>query len=142
MKRIVLWLSADYHHVEQKLLPIELRNYNEAYWKKKTFAPSSLIFYLGVNKKIKKLLHHNLFFDADFSQHSKDIYEKPQWTKDPLFYVCCPSKTDDSVAPEGMENLFVLIPIATGLEDNDEIRDSFFAPIIKRIEKFCGESFL
>ncbi|MFY8185206.1 MAG: phytoene desaturase family protein [Bacteroidia bacterium] len=134
--------SADYHHVEQKLLPTELRNYDETYWKKKTFAPSSLIFYIGVNKKIGKLLHHNLFFDADFSQHSKDIYEKPQWTKEPLFYVCCPSKTDDSVAPEGMENLFVLIPIATGLEDNDEIRESYFAPIIKRIEKFCGESFL
>lgn len=133
--------SADYHHVEQKLLPNEFKNYDEAYWKKKTFAPSSLIFYLGVNKRLKNLLHHNLFFDADFAQHSKDIYEKPQWTKDPLFYVCCPSKTDDSVAPDGMENLFVLIPIATGLEDTDEIRESYFAPIIKRIEKFCGESF-
>jgi len=133
--------SADYHHVEQKLLPNEFKNYDEAYWKKKTFAPSSLIFYLGVNKKLKNLLHHNLFFDADFDQHSKDIYETPQWTKDPLFYVCCPSKTDDSVAPEEMENLFVLIPIATGLKDSDEIRESYFAPIIKRIEKFCGESF-
>lgn len=132
--------SADYHHVEQKLLPTELRNYDEAYWTKKTFAPSSLIFYLGVNKKVNKLLHHNLFFDADFAQHSKDIYEVPKWTKDPLFYVCCPSKTDDSVAPEGMENLFVLIPIATGLEDNDEIRDSYLEPILKRIEKYCGES--
>jgi phytoene desaturase len=132
--------SADYHHVEQALLPSEFRNYSEQYWNKKTFAPSSLIFYLGINKKINKLLHHNLFFDADFNAHSKAIYENPAWPDEPLFYVCCPSKTDETVAPEGMENLFILIPIATGLKDEENTRDIFFNKVITRLEKYTGEN--
>ena len=133
--------SADYHHVEQHLLDEQYRNYNEAYWEKKTFAPSCLIYYIGVNKKINKLLHHNLYFDTDFDRHSKEIYAEPKWPTDPLFYVCCPSKTDDSVAPEGMENLFILVPVATGLNDTEEHRNHYFDNIIRRIEAHCGENF-
>lgn len=133
--------SADYHHVEQNLLEPAYRNYSAGYWEKKTFAPSCLIYYLGVNKKIDKLLHHNLFFDADFEQHAESIYKDPQWPGEPLFYVCCPSKTDDTVAPEGMENLFILIPIATGLEDTEASREQYFESIIRRIEKRTGTTF-
>ena len=106
--------SADYHHIEQNLLSEPYRNYSESYWNKKVFAPSSLIFYLGVSKKIPKLSHHNLFFDENFENHAKDLYETKSWPKKPLFYTCCPSKTDPSVAPDGMENIFILIPVATG----------------------------
>jgi len=134
--------SADYHHVEQELLEPAYRNYNEDYWDKKTFAPSCLIYYIGVNKKIGKLLHHNLYFDTDFNRHSEEIYKKPKWPTDPLFYVCCPSKTDDSVAPEGMENLFILVPVATGLEDNEEHRKHYFEKVIRRIESHSGEKIL
>jgi phytoene desaturase len=134
--------SADYHHVEQNLLEPAYRNYSAAYWEKKTFAPSCLIYYLGVNKKIDKLLHHNLFFDADFEQHAESIYKDPQWPGEPLFYVCCPSKTDDTVAPAGMENLFILIPIATGLEDTEASREHYFESIIRRIEIRTGTTFL
>jgi phytoene desaturase len=134
--------SADYHHVEQKLLAPAYRNYNEAYWASKTFAPSCLIFYVGVSKKINRLQHHNLYFDTDFQQHSKEIYQDPAWPKEPLFYVCCPSKTDDSVAPEGMENLFILLPIATGLIDTEERRMAYFETLIHRIEAHTGETFL
>ncbi len=133
--------SADYHHVEQKLLNKENRNYTEKYWSEKTFAPSCLIFFVGVNKKIKKLIHHNLFFDTDFEIHSKEIYENPQWPSNPLFYVCCPSKTDPEVAPEGMENLFILVPVAPGLIDTEEIRQRYFDVLIKRMEKKCGDTF-
>ncbi len=132
--------SADYHHTEQHLLPEKLRNYKEDYWKTKTFAPSCLIFYLGINKRISKLLHHNLFFDKDFENHAQEIYDTPKWPQEPLFYVCCPSKTDDSIAPEGTENVFVLIPIATGLKDTELIRDFYFTKVIERIEKECSES--
>lgn len=134
--------SADYHHVEQHLLDKAYRNYNEDYWASKTFAPSCLIFYVGVSKKIDRLQHHNLYFDTDFQQHSKEIYQDPAWPKAPLFYVCCPSKTDDSVAPEGMENLFILVPIATGLVDTEERRNSYFEKLVRRIEEHTGVSFL
>lgn len=133
--------SADYHHVEQHLLDPQFRNYEATYWEKKTFAPSCLIYYIGVSKKIKKLLHHNLFFDADFNQHAKDIYGVAKWPENPLFYVCCPSKTDESVAPEGMENIFILVPVAAGLDDDEQHREGYFDGIIKRMESFCGENF-
>lgn len=133
--------SSDYHHTEQKLLKGDERNYNDKYWQSKVFAPSCLIFFIGVNKKIKNLLHHNLFFDTDFETHSKEIYEDPKWPADPLFYVCCPSKTDPAVAPEGMENLFVLVPIAPGLSDSEEQRQAYFNGLIARIEKQCGDTF-
>jgi len=133
--------AADYNHVEQQLLEEKYRNYSAGYWEGKTFAPSCLIYYVGASKKIKKLLHHNLFFDADFEQHANDIYSDPKWPDKPLFYVCCPSKTDDTVAPEGMENLFILVPVATGLKDDEATRESYFEGIIKRMESYCGEEF-
>ena len=132
--------SGDYHHIEQHLLEGQYRNYTEQYWDKKTFAPSCLLYYVGVNKKVKGLQHHNLFFDADFEQHSKEIYESKEWPKDPLFYVCCPSKTDNSVAPDGQENLFILIPIAPGIEDTEEMRERYFPEVVNRIEKHCGDN--
>ncbi len=131
--------TGDYHHTEQHLLEEQYRNYDEAYWDKRTLAPSCLIFYIGVNKKLKKLIHHNLFFDAPFDKHAKDIYENPQWPDNPLFYACCPSKTDKDVAPVGMENLFLLVPVAPGLEDNDILRDKYYEIQMKRLELFCGE---
>ncbi len=131
--------SADYHHIESKILAPEFRNYSEKYWQKKTFAPSSLIFYLGVNKKLEKLNHHSLFFDANFEKHATEIYDNKKWPEDPLFYVCTPSKTDPSVAPEGSENLFILMPLATGLEDNSEMREKYYNILIDRLEKHLGE---
>ena len=134
--------SGDYHHMEQALLDEKYRNYNEAYWDKKTFAPSCLIFFLGVNKKIENLIHHNLFFDTSMDAHSRAIYEDPRWPENPLFYVCCPSKTDPSVAPPGMENLFLLIPVASALADTPEIRERYFDKIITRMEQLCGDNIL
>jgi phytoene desaturase len=131
--------SADYVFTESHLMDSIYTNYNENYWNKKTFAPSELIFYLGINKKIPKLLHHNLFFDADFDKHIHDIYTLVQWPEKPLFYLSVPSKTDPSVAPPNQENLFVLIPIAIGLKDNTEIHEKLFENIIARIEQFTGE---
>ncbi len=132
--------GADYYHVEQQLLPKEYRKYSQNYWDKRRLAPSSLIFYLGIDKQIDQLTHHNLFFDELLEEHGKEIYDQPQWPTKPLFYVCNPSKTDKNVAPEGHENLMILIPIATELEDTPEIREKYFQIILKRLEKHCGES--
>ncbi|MGZ5286591.1 MAG: phytoene desaturase family protein, partial [Flavisolibacter sp.] len=132
--------TADYHHVESKLLPEHLRNYDEAYWTRKTFAPSCLIYYLGVSKKIPTLLHHTLFFDEDLDQHSIEIYKNPQWPTKPLFYVCCTSKSDENVAPAGHENLFLLMPIAPGLPDSEETREKYYEVMMRRLASFTGIS--
>jgi phytoene desaturase len=131
--------AADYHHVEEKLLPPAYRNYTSNYWQKKTFAPSCLIYFIGLNKKIESLTHHTLFFDEDLLQHSKEIYKDPQWPARPLFYVCCPSKTDGEVAPPNHENLFFLMPIAPGLEDNESIREKYFHIMMERLQNHIGE---
>lgn len=131
--------SADYHHVDKKLLAPEYSNYSDSYWDKRVMAPSSLLFYLGVNKKIEGLLHHNLFFDKDFGKHAVEIYDTPKWPSEPLFYVCAPSKTDPSVAPEGKENLFILMPVAPDLEDTEEIREQYYELLMSRLESITGE---
>ncbi len=132
--------GADYHHIEQHLLQPEHRRYSSQYWDKRTMAPSSLLFYLGVNKKIDRLQHHNLFFDEDFDLHAIEIYEDPKWPSKPLFYVCCSSKTDDTVAPEGCENVFVLIPLAPDLEDTEALREKYYHIVMERLERYTGEN--
>jgi len=131
--------AADYHHIEQALLDKGCRNYNRNYWNKKIFAPSCLIFYLGINKKIKRLQHHTLFFHEDLDRHADDIYTYRQWPSSPLFYVCCPSRTDDLIAPPGHENIFLLMPVSPGLHDDESIRERYFLLMIKRLELFAGE---
>ena len=131
--------SADYHHVET-LLGEAHRNYDEAYWDKRVMAPSSLLFYLGINKRLPRLKHHNLFFDRDFSIHSHEIYTDPSWPSDPLFYASAPSVTDPSVAPDGCENLFLLIPVAPNLEDTEAVREQYFKQLMDRLELYCGVS--
>lgn len=132
--------AADYHHIEQHLLDPEYRNYSKRYWKNRVMAPSALIFYLGVTRKVKKLKHHNLFFDEDLRQHAREIYKDRQWPSKPLFYVCCTSKTDDSVAPLGHENLFILMPLAVGVQDDDDTRERYFNIMMNRLEGYCGEN--
>ena len=132
--------SADYHHVEQDLLPPSHRTYSQAYWNSRVMAPSSLIFYLGINKKIKNLLHHTLFFDQDFKKHAEEIYIHPQWPSAPQFYISCPSKTDYTVAPAGYENIYILIPVAAGLQDSESTREKYFEVVLTRIENILGEN--
>jgi phytoene desaturase len=131
--------GADYHHTDQRLLDSNYRNYSKQYWSSRKMAPSSLLFYLGLNKRLQKLQHHNLFFDEDFDQHAKEIYDTPQWPEKPLFYACVPSKTDSSVAPQGSENLFILIPVAPGLKDNISTRELYFNRVMDRLENLTGE---
>jgi phytoene desaturase len=131
--------GADYHHIETKLLDNADRNYNDRYWNSRVMAPSSLLYYVGVNKRLQNLKHHNLFFDEDFGEHARDIYESPKWPEKPLFYVSAPSITDPSVAPPGCENLFLLIPVAPGLEDTPAIRERYYNLIMDRLERLTGQ---
>lgn len=133
--------SSDYHHTET-LIPEFQRNYNENYWKNRTFAPSCLIYYLGIKGKIPRLKHHTLFFENELDNHIDCIYKNKQWPSEPLFYACCPSKTDPDVAPEGCENLFLLLPIAPGIHDDKSVREKYLMEMLGRIEKHTGETAL
>lgn len=130
--------GADYHHTE-KLIDKKYRQYSDTYWSKKTFAPSSLLFYVGVDKKLKNVSHHTLFFDVDFDTHAKDIYDNPKWPENPLFYASFPSVTDSSFAPKGKEAATFLIPLAPGLKDTPELRETYFKKIIKRLEDLTNQ---
>ncbi|WP_245935643.1 phytoene desaturase family protein [Sediminitomix flava] len=132
--------SADYHHIDKFLLDEAYQNYSDKYWDKRLMAPSCLLYYLGVDKKLDGLLHHDLFFDAPFDLHAEEIYSDPQWPSNPLFYASVASKTDDTVAPEGCENLMLLVPIATGLEDTEEVKERYLNIILDRLEKHIGTS--
>lgn len=130
--------GADYHHVDQELLSEDQRSYSEAYWLGRTMAPSGLLFYLGFNRRLPGLDHHTLFFDESLDQHSAEIYEQPRWPSRPLFYTSCASKTDPSTAPEGHENMVVLIPIAPGLTDSEETRERYFSIVMERMHRHLG----
>ena len=138
LKFDVVLSGADYHHSET-LLDRKYRQYSEKYWNNKTFAPSSLLFYVGFDKKLKNVNHHNLFFDTNFETHAEDIYDNPKWPKEPLFYANFPSVTDNSMAPNGKENGFFLIPIAPNLEDTPQLREQYFDIIMSRFEKLTQQ---
>jgi phytoene desaturase len=131
--------ACDYHHLETAVLAPTYRNYTDDYWEKRKMAPSSILIYLGINKKLKNILHHNLLFDAPFDQHAQELYTQPQWPSDPLMYVNCTSASDPSVAPEGNENLMVLIPTAPGLIDTEEIKEAYFKKAMAKLEIHFGE---
>jgi phytoene desaturase len=132
--------NADYHHTEQELLPAPHRDYTPDYWDKREMSPSSLLFYVGLNKRLENVQHHTLFFDEDFDRHAHDIYTQPAYPEKPLFYVSRTTQTDTSGAPEGCENLFFLIPLAPGLADDDAMRERYWNVICDRFEALTGES--
>ena len=86
------------------------------------------------------MIHHNLMFDQDFEVHATELFEKQQWPSNPLLYTSVTSKTDPLVAPDSMENLVVLIPVAPGLEDGESVRDKYYGLVMDRLEKLTGES--
>ena len=131
--------GADYHHSET-LLDKKYRQYSESYWDARTYAPSSLLFYIGFDKKLTNIEHHNLFFDTDFEKHAQEIYDEPQWPSNPLFYANFPSVTDASMAPEGKETGFFLVPIAPGLEDTPQLRNQYFDIVMDRFERLTGQN--
>jgi phytoene desaturase len=131
--------GADYHHIEQQILAKEYRHYTEKYWDKRTMAPSSLLFYIGLNTKLNNVLHHNLFFDEDFNQHAVEIYDAPTMPTRPLFYASCPSQTDATVAPADGENLFLLMPTAPDMPFDEAARDHYLKVMLDRLEAFTGQ---
>ena len=132
--------AADYNHIDQNVLDSKFRNYTKSYWDKRILAPSSLLFYIGLDKKVKNIQHHCLFFDRDFENHAEEIYSTPRWPSEPLFYASFPSVSDKSLAPKNQDCLFLLMPIAPDLEDNRIIRKRYFDLILSRLEKLTKQN--
>lgn len=133
--------GADYHFIESRLLPAEYRSYTEKYWEQRVLAPSSLLYYVGLNKRLDNIRHHMLFFDAPFEQHAREIYTTKKWPTHPLFYVCASSVSDNTVAPASGENLFFLVPVAAGLTGDDEtLRNRYFDQLLQRFEQHIGQN--
>ena len=132
--------TSDYAHTDQELLDESNRSYSSKYWESREMSPSSLLFYLGINKKINGLLHHTLFFHEDYDEHASEIYDEPKWPAKPLFYTSASSKSDNCTSPADSENLVILMPIASGLNDTNEIREKYFDLIIANFEKLTGEN--
>ena len=130
--------DADYAHTEQALLPERKRQYTEEYWESRTYAPSAFLLYLGVEGDVPELAHHTLVLPTDWDEHFAQIFDDPAWPDDPAYYLCVPSKTDDTVAPEGHSNLFALVPIAPGLEDTPELRATFRDLVLDDIAENTG----
>lgn len=133
--------GADYHHIDQEVSEEGRREYSKQYWDKRKMAPSSLLYYLGIKGEVPNVLHHNLFFDHELDQHAAELYTHPQWPTKPLFYASAPTKTDTSIAPEGCENMFLLMPTAPGLAgDSEEVREKYYNIMMDRLEQFTGSS--
>jgi phytoene desaturase len=130
--------DADYAHTEQELLRPEDRQYDADYWESRTYAPSAFLLYLGVEGDVDPLAHHTLVLPTDWDDHFETIFEDPGWPADPAYYLCVPSRTDDTVAPEGHSNLFVLVPIAPGLDDGPERRQAFRDLVLDDIAEHTG----
>ena len=92
---------------------------------------------LSIN--LQKWLIDTNIFDESFDTHAQEIYDSPSWPEKPLFYICAPSKTDDSVAPNDMENIFILIPVAPGIKEEEDTRDKYFQHVLARLKKLTGE---
>jgi phytoene desaturase len=130
--------NADYAHTEQELLPEHERQYDADYWDKRTYAPSAFLIYLGVEGDVDGLAHHTLVLPEDWDPHFEQIFEEPAWPDEPAYYLCVPSKTDDTVAPEGHSNLFVLVPLAPGLDDSEQQRAAYRDQILTDIADNTG----
>lgn len=133
--------SGDYHWGETRLLPPEYQSYPEGYWKNRTMAPSMYIIYAGVKKRLAELEHHNLYFAHDWQVHFNQIFKNPAWPENPSYYLSAITKTDETMAPPGCENLFILVPIASGLDDPPDFRKRYTETIIDHVERTMGVRF-
>lgn len=136
----IVVVNADYAYAETNLLPEKSQTYPQKYWDGKSIAPSALLFFLGLNRKVENLIHHNLYFHPKWEKHFDTIFKKPSWPDEPSYYVSCTSKTDSSVAPIDGENIFILVPVAPNLEDNEKIREQYYNKILAHLENLIGEN--
>lgn len=75
------------------------------------YTSSAFMMYLGVRRRYDALEHHNVYFGGDYRASFDDIFQKFRVPDDPSFYVNAPAHTDPSLAPEGKDALYILVPV-------------------------------
>ncbi|MEM4268807.1 MAG: phytoene desaturase family protein [Candidatus Caldarchaeum sp.] len=133
--------NADYAYVETTLLDPKYRTYDAGYWDRKLFTPSALIAYVGLDRKLDNVVHHNVFLEKDWGENFQQVFNpnRREWPEYASYYVHVPSKTDRTAAPPGGEAVFFLIPVASGLVDDDQKREKLFNVIVRDFENKIGE---
>jgi phytoene desaturase len=130
--------NANPAYTERELLPPRARAGDPDRWETKTYAPSAFLLYLGVEGDVDPLKHHTLVLPTDWDDHFHHIFEDPAWPEDPAYYLCVPSETDDSVAPDGHHAVVVLVPIAPGLPDGPDVRASYREKVLSDLADHTG----
>lgn len=126
--------AADLHHTETTLLPPALQSYPESWWKNRIPGPGAVLVLLGVEGPLPELAHHSLFFTEDWHDNFDRIFGETTSIPSPAsIYVCRPSATDDSVAPAGNENLFVLVPVPADPGIGHGGEDGTGSPLVERV---------
>lgn len=133
--------NADMHRVETHLLSGSEQTYDEAYRASRTLAPSGFIVYLGVRGEMKSLRHHTLIFSQHREKNFEEIFDTYEFPEDPSLYICCPSKTDSSVAPVWHENMFILVPFPCRTDMSVEDQNAYKDKMYTLIEQTIGETF-
>jgi phytoene desaturase len=131
--------AADYHHTDTELLERRYANYPLKSWEKRVMAPSTFLLFIGLDKQVSGLIHHNFYFVEDWKGNFDTIFTHPEWPQEPSYYIGVPSKTDTSLCPAGGETLFILVPVASGLRDTTEFREQFAEKILTHLEELIGE---
>ena len=138
-KADIVLSAADYPYTELRLLEPQFQTYPETFWKNSTLAPSAFVVYLGLNKKIEELQHHNLFLADNWNDHFHSLFTNKQLPENPSYYISCPSRTDSSVAPAGYENIFITVQIPSGISMSEQDRENYFQKVVTHLEALTGE---
>ncbi|ENZ5599605.1 phytoene desaturase family protein [Enterococcus hirae] len=105
--------GADFPYAMKELIPDERKRgkYTNKKIAKFEYSCSCFLMYLGLDKKYPEEHLHSIYFAEDFKQNVDDLFERGKLPDDPSFYLYRPSLMDDSLAPEGQEGLYVLVPV-------------------------------
>jgi len=108
----VVITNADLPYAVDSLLPKR----RTRKWK---YTSSGFILHLGLNRRFDSMPHHSVIFSNDYQKNFDEIFKKKSIPEDPAFYICRPSATDPSVAPEGGDVLYFLAPMPHLTDDID-----------------------
>ncbi|MFW6189365.1 MAG: phytoene desaturase family protein [Planctomycetota bacterium] len=103
-------------------------------------ACSGVVLYLGLDRAYEHLDHHNFVFSRDAREEFEAIYGRGVPAPDPTCYVCAPSRTDDSVAPDDGEALYVLVhtPHLRDQHDWEQMLPDYRETILKKLVRTGG----